>query len=349
MSKVGVLLSGGIDSSLALYLLKKEGYEVEAFSLIFHPESTCCTRENIEKARLLCKKLSVRFETVEVVQEFERCVVSTFIQAYLIGTTPNPCIYCNRDLKFGLFLHELLKNGYKYLASGHYARIIQKEEDKQYQLLKGVDVKKDQSYMLFYLNRNYLQNILFPLGNLTKNQVFNYAMAVGIWGGEKKESQDVCFIKGSLSKFFMERNIPLSEGPIMNLSGEIIGRHKGVPLYTIGQREGLGISSAKPLYVIRMDPVNNCLIVGEREQVLKSKVVVKDLNWLSMSKPDKEFLAMAKARYGMVEKPARITPVGEEVEVNFFEPQFALTPGQAIVFYQDEILLGGGVIKEVIS
>ncbi|MBT9175696.1 MAG: tRNA-specific 2-thiouridylase MnmA [candidate division WS2 bacterium] len=347
MAKVALLLSGGIDSSLALYLLRERGFEVKGFSLLFHPQSRCCSIDGLKRAEWLCKTLGVDYELLDVSVEFERLVIKPFVAGYLAGATPNPCLACNRHIKFGSFLDLMLKNGFDYIASGHYARIEENTENQGFYLKKGIDTTKDQSYMLFYLRKQFLPSILFPLGQMLKEEVIKFSRQTGIWTGEVKESQDICFVKGNLSNFFEEKGILPDKGPIINDKNQLLGYHKGLFLYTIGQREGLRISYREPLYVIAKDLEKNCLIVGRREDALKKNLLVSDLNFLNEGYKNTEMIVKARIRYGMKEKEATIKPISnDKIELIFTEPQFAPTPGQGAVFYKDDLVIGGGVIQE---
>jgi len=349
MAKVALLLSGGIDSSFALYLLREKGFEVKGFSLLFHPQSRCCSMDGLKRAEWLCKTLGVDHELLDVSEEFEKLVINPFVEGYLAGTTPNPCLACNRFIKFGLFLDLMLKSGFDYISSGHYARIEESSENQGFCLKKGIDVVKDQSYMLFYLRKPYLKNILFPLGSMVKEEVVRISRQTGIWTGELKESQDICFVEGNLGRFFQEKGLMIDKGPIINDKGQFLGYHKGVFLYTIGQREGLGISYREPLYVIGKDLEKNCLIVGRRDDALKKNLLVSDLNFFYEGYKNTEMKVKARIRYGMEEKEATIKPISnDKIELIFTEPQFAPTPGQGAVFYKDDMVIGGGIIQETL-
>lgn len=349
MTKVALLLSGGIDSSFALYLLREKGFEVKGFSLLFHPQSRCCSIDGLKRAEWLCKTFGVDYELLDMSEEFEKSVINPFVEGYLAGATPNPCLACNRHIKFGSFLDLMLKNGFDCIASGHYAIIEENTENQELFLKKGIDTTKDQSYMLFYLRKQYLEKILFPLGSVFKEEVIKISKQIGIWAGEVKESQDICFLKGNLGSFFQEKGIIPDKGLIINDKGQSLGYHKGLFLYTIGQREGLGISYREPLYVIDKDLEKNYLIVGRRDDALKKNLLVSDLNFLIDDYKNTEMIVKARIRYGMKEKEATIKPISnDKIELVFSEPQFAPTQGQGAVFYKDDIVIGGGIIQETL-
>lgn len=349
-----VAMSGGVDSSAAALLLKQEGWTVSGAELILWKDerptdNNSATGPSFQawEAREIATHLGIPFYSFDLQGEFKKHVVDPFCQEYLEARTPNPCVHCNQRIKFGLLMELAKSLDTDYLATGHYARI---EEDSRYSgpvLKKGLDPQKDQSYALFALPKEQLEHILFPMGSYTKRQARELLKEAGLHGKVKPESQDICFLpQGDYGRFiasrFPDRN---NEGPIVNRRDEVLGKHQGLFRYTIGQRRGLGIAAKKPYYVLQLRPADNTLVVGFSEEVLRREFEVSGVNWL-IPPSGPSLRTCVKIRYNTEESPAEVVPLtGHRVRVRFENPQKAITPGQVAVFYQDEIVLGGGWIE----
>jgi len=345
-------MSGGVDSSMAAVLLHEQGYEVVGGMMRLWaeeggPANRCCSPQAIEDARQVCQMLGVPFHVFDFEAEFKRHVVDYFIAEYGRGRTPNPCLACNMHLKFGLLLRKALASGANYLATGHYARVGRVEG--QYQLLKGVDASKDQSYVLYMLGQDELAHLLLPLGGYTKEEVRAMARERELPAAEREESQEICFTMGDYRPFLRKQpGLVFKPGPIVDVDGKMIGQHKGLPAYTIGQREGLGIAAPHPLYVLEIDTDRNALVAGPRRSLARQELTAREVNFVSGKPPLEPVEIAAKIRYRAPEARATLTFVDrDEVKVRFIEPQLAITPGQGVVFYQRERVIGGGIIEEV--
>jgi len=376
-------MSGGVDSSVAAYLLKEKGYEVEGISFLMweKPKGTspaCCSLRAVEETAKTARQIGIPHDVIDVRGDFAEKVITPFVHAYISGLTPNPCIVCNRHIKFPYLLKESNKRGAEYISTGHYARIERQDTrvqgfkdsstttDFSHQtsvlLKKGVDTKKDQSYVLYVLTQDVLKKLILPLGDYTKNAVREIAEKLGLAAAKRAESQEICFIQERNYLTFIQKISPVERepGPIVDTHGKIIGTHKGIHGYTIGQRKGLGIASPEPLYVVDIDIQKNTVYAGPRDSVKKKEFYVHELNWLTpppLMKKDKEglektsgaFRATVKVRSTMKDEPAMIffDPASFEiVRVVFDEPQWAPAPGQSAVFYDNDIVIGGGIIKK---
>ena len=337
-------MSGGVDSSLSAWLLKKEGYEVIGLTMQVVPSkeaktdgpSICCGLSHIADARKAAHYLGIRHYVVNFKDIFRKYVIDNYVKEYSSGRTPNPCIRCNKYIKFDYLLRRAKEIGADYLATGHYAHITADRSFGKFSLRMGKDKTKDQSYVLYSLTQKNLKQILMPLGGLTKKEVREIAKREKLPVAFKPESQDICF------------SVPFIEQPgfIVNSQGAILGRHKGISSFTIGQRQGLGISFRKPLYVIRLNNRKNEVVVGLQEECYRREFTVKNVNFISGNNLEKETDAMVKVRYQHTPSMARIIPVkGAGFHVIFKTPQWAITPGQSAVFYSGEKVLGGGIIK----
>lgn len=349
---VVVAMSGGVDSSVAAALLVEQGYRVVGMMLRLWSETgteesnRCCTPDSMAQARKVAQTLGIPFYTIDVRQRFFDTVVQYFLEGYRQGITPNPCIVCNRVIRWGALFDQARALGAEFMATGHYARITE-EPTGEFSLLKGLDAEKDQSYVLSVLNQNHLAHSLFPIGNFQKSQIRDLARKFNLPTATRPDSQDLCFLAGGDYRPFLERHIPesLRPGKIVTREGKILGQHLGLVNYTIGQRKGLGISTAHPMYVLDKDIPSNQLIVGPREELGSNELWVNELNWIGTSEPTKSFQAGVKIRYKAPEIPALITLVENNLaHVQFERPLRDITPGQRAVFYQGDVCLGGGTI-----
>ncbi|MBN2190224.1 MAG: tRNA 2-thiouridine(34) synthase MnmA [Candidatus Aureabacteria bacterium] len=342
--KVLVAMSGGVDSSVAAYMLKKQGYRAEAVTMCFGVDKSG-DDDNVKDASRVCSALGIKHRTVDFSGELEEKVIKPFINEYKKGRTPNPCVFCNRDIKFGIFIDYARESGFDLVATGHYAAIV--ERDGSFFLSKPKDEKKDQTYFLYGIRKEYLGSILFPLCGSVKSEVIKVA-GDQQWGlSRRPQSQDICFIKdGDYRNFLLDRIGSVKPGKIIDAEGNIIGEHKGFLYYTIGQREGLGIGGGKPYYVISIDAEKNVLVAG-REESLGSKVLTAcDLNLFTECLPQR---CRAKIRYAHKEADCSISLGDNELRLEFDDLQRAVTPGQSVVLYDDDIVIGGGIIRDIIE
>jgi tRNA-uridine 2-sulfurtransferase len=396
MARIVIAMSGGVDSSVAAALLKEQGHEVIGMMLRLWSEpgviesedhgvervvqNKCCSLEAVDDARRVARMLDIPFYLVNVEKEFKEKIVDSFYADYTAGLTPNPCLTCNRHIRFTVLLSRALALDAEYLATGHYVRVDDHPVTGKRRLRRAVDPDKDQSYVLHVLNQHQLAHACFPLGGYTKPQVRAMAAERGMNVATKAESQEICFVAQNDYRGFIDRyaqgkvaematvaesttrsstatqtarpliSIPKS-GPIYDLQGNVLGRHRGLAYYTIGQRKGLGITSREPLHVIKMDAVKNALVVGHASDLDQRECIVGNMHYLNDEIPTKPFEALVRIRYKALEQPALLTPLeGERVHVRFLRPQRAITPGQAAVFYGgedgDEVLCGGIIPSE---
>jgi len=355
MSKVIVGMSGGVDSSVTAYLLKETGYEVEGVSFILWEArkrsdfTACCSLDALAGAAETAKSIGIRHSAIDVRDEFVGKVIEPFVDSYLHGYTPNPCILCNRHIKFPYLLKEADVRGADFIATGHYARTVREEGPEKVFLKKGKDPGKDQSYVLYLLRPDELKRLVLPLGDYRKEEVRQIARSLHLKAADRPESQEICFIGDGDYCTFIEALVPsaANPGPVMDAGdGKIIGTHKGLHRYTLGQRKGLGISSLEPHYVMRIDTENNALIVGKRDEAMVREINVTDINWLTP--PHAGLLrATVKVRSMMRDRPATIKMTDRGVTIVFDEPAWTPSPGQSAVFYSEDRVLGGGIISAV--
>ncbi|MBI3009445.1 MAG: tRNA 2-thiouridine(34) synthase MnmA [Candidatus Omnitrophica bacterium] len=351
-----VAMSGGVDSSVAAALLHQQGYKVQGVTLQLWGKDVCassgtrlcCSVRDALDAKAVARRIGIPHESLDRAEVFRSRVIDYFVSSYHEGLTPNPCIACNDHIKFGSLLRYADQIGAAFIATGHYARIAYDEMRRRYVLKRSSNPDKDQSYVLFNLRQEQLARSLTPIGELTKKQVRDIARALGLATAEKPDSQDLCFVRDHNKNGFLRRAIGSEEsapGPIIDTQGEVLGTHQGLLGYTIGQREGLGIATGKPLYVIRMDRHSNQLIVGPRENLLSKQLRAHPVNWVSMAPSSEPFRAQVKIRSRSEPAWATVRMNSEAVaEIEFDSPQSAITPGQAAVWYDGEELLGGGWI-----
>lgn len=358
-TRVVVAMSGGVDSSVAAVLLHNQGYEVVGVSLKLWDDpsakarpghKTCCSYQDIEDARRVCDVIGIPFYAFNHQENFRKNVINTFVSEYLDGRTPNPCILCNRHLKFDQLLTEAQKLGADYLATGHYARIA-RDPDGRARLLKGRDPSKDQSYVLYGLSQEALKRCLFPVGDFEKDEIRAIAERHHLPVAHKPDSQDICFVPdGDHGKFIrkMTGRVEDTGGDFVDEEGRVLGRHEGVWAYTVGQRRGLGVSGAERYYVTRIDPVANRVYLGTRGDVLRPGACVGRLNWVIPGRAPESLDCQVKVRYQKDEIPATVAVNGEEALVTFDGPQPFVSPGQAAVFYRGDEVLGGGMILKAL-
>ncbi len=341
-------MSGGVDSSAALVLLTKD-YDVIGGTLsLFDKESS----QDIEDAKAVAEKFGVQHHVFEMKELFKSRVTDDFVDTYLSGGTPNPCIQCNKYIKFGALLDEAVKLGCEYFATGHYARVEFDEKRDRYLLKKalysGEVNPKDQSYVLYNLTQEQLKRIVLPLGNMNKAQVRELAEGAGLVNSKKSDSQDICFVPDGDYACFIKRctGCEPERGDFIDESGRVLGQHKGLIHYTIGQRKGLGLSFGKPMFVIGKDADSNTVKLGESEALMKCSLTARDVNFIAFEELTAPLPCMAKTRYSQKEQPCVITPLEDgRVQVDFTKPQRAITKGQSVVFYEEDTVLGGGIIE----
>ncbi len=354
---VVVAMSGGVDSSVTAALLIEQGYQVIGTTMqIWDPGRIeaagdfvgCCSLAAVEDARSVANKLDIPYYVLNFYDLFRQSVVENFCREYLTGRTPNPCVVCNRIIKFEALLKKALALGADYLATGHYARIGRAESTGRYIVKKARDPRKDQTYFLYNLTQQQLAHTLMPLGAYTKDEVRRMAAERGLKVAEKPESQEICFVHDNNYRNFLRENVDgnaIKPGPFLDLAGREVGRHEGIAFYTIGQRRGLGLAMGERVYVVDIDPVRNAVIIGPEEALDRTTLLAEDLNFVSIAGLTGPEQVQAQIRYKSKPAPATITPLpGGRVQVDFAAPQRAIAPGQAVVFYRDDYLLGGGSI-----
>ena len=354
MKRAMIAMSGGVDSSVAAYIMKQEGYEcIGATMKLFENEDagivrekTCCSLDDVEDARRVACGLGIPYYVFNFTADFREKVIDHFVESYEKGATPNPCIDCNRYLKFQRFFRRAMELECDCVVTGHYARI--REENGRYLLLKAADETKDQSYVLYNLTQEQLAHIRFPLGDMHKTETRAIAEANGFTNAQKKESQDICFVPdgdyAAAIRRFTGKTYP--EGEFTDLQGNVLGTHKGIIRYTIGQRKGLGLALKQPMYVCRKDMENNRVMLGTNEDLFSASLDADDFNWIAYETPPQTLRAKVKIRSRQQEQWATITPRGQNsVHIEFDEPQRAITSGQAAVVYDGDIVVGGGTIR----
>lgn len=339
-------MSGGVDSSVAALLLQQAGLECAGATMILHPQG----EGNAEDAQSVAQRMGIPFYVFDFSRAFQEMVMDHFVRSYQQGLTPNPCIQCNRHLKFDRFLQQARELGCDCIATGHYARITQLKNGR-FCLQKAADEAKDQTYFLYTLTQDQLAHTRFPLGELTKEQVRQIARENGFLNAQKRDSQDICFVPDGDYMTFLEGYTGEKGvlGNFLDENGKVVGTHRGAAAYTLGQRKGLGLAMGTPVYVCGKDMAANTVTVGPNEALFRRELVAEDLNWMAVDGITEPLRCKAKARSRMTEQAATVYPMEDgKVRVVFDEPQRAITPGQAIVFYDGDYVLGGGTIKEVL-
>lgn len=347
MKTVLLGMSGGVDSSVSAILLKEQGYDVSGVTLHLY-EGGCCNLSTTMDAKEVCRNIGVNHYILDYMDEFRDKVINNFIHEYSVNRTPNPCIECNKFLKFGLMYKKAKELGIDYVATGHYAKTEYSEKYKRYVLKKANNIAKDQSYVLYSIPRELLPNIVFPLGEFeSKDQIREIAKEHKLRVASKPDSEDICFIPDGNYKKYLEENSSLKPKPgeIVNSKGEVLGKHNGLYNYTIGQRKGLGVSHSEPLFVIGFIGPKNQLVVGTEKELYKKEALVNDVNWLLIDDLIEPMKVKVKTRYSTQEADAIIEKQSDDVvKITFDEPQARITPGQSAVFYLDDIVVGGGKI-----
>jgi tRNA-specific 2-thiouridylase len=359
--KIIAAMSGGVDSSVMAAALVEEGYEVVGVTLNVEPRSlepgevervdTCCSLSAVEDARRVADRIGIPHYTLNFKDIFRERVINDFVAEYRRGRTPNPCVRCNEYIKFEAVLHRLHALDADAVATGHFVRRDRDPETGRYRLRRGVDGRKDQSYVLYPLRQDLLARSLFPLGDLTKEQVRERARSLGLITAEKPESQEICFVADNNYGAFIARQAPgaARPGPIVDLAGQRVGEHRGIIYYTIGQRRGLFLSTPEPRYVVDIDAERNSIVVGSEADLLRVGLEAEKINWVSIAPPRAPMRATVRIRYRATEVAATLIPASDDqVQVLFDEPQRSVTPGQAAVFYDGDVLLGGGTIHRAL-
>ena len=353
--RVVIGMSGGVDSSAAASLLIEQGYDVVGITLKLWPqdcvsraEDKCCGPQAVSDARAVCHKLGIPFYLIDEAGEFQKQVIQYFAEEYRAGRTPNPCVMCNEKLKFGTLISRARQLGGDLVATGHYARIDRDSVPGRTLLLRGLDLRKDQSYFLFSLRQEQLSHCIMPLGEMTKSDTRDVAREASLKTADKEESMEICFVPDKDYGAFLQKShlVEKHQGDIVDVFGRVLGKHDGIEFYTVGQRKGLGLSSPKPLYVLELDPVGNRVVVGEDTLLDKDELIVERCNWIPFAQPPAEMKVLAKIRYNHPGTEATIRPQPDgTAHVKLHIPQRAITPGQACVFYDGDTVVGGGWIR----
>ena len=351
-----IAMSGGVDSSVTAWLMQREGYDCTGVTMRLYrapgtertSQKSCCSDSDEDDAAYVCWQLGIPFESLCCTGAFEKTVIRNFIREYEAGRTPNPCIVCNRCLKFDLLMNYALEKGFDCLATGHYARVAREEQSGRWQLRKALDDSKDQSYVLYMLSQEQLARLKFPLGDKSKAETRAIAETAGLVNAAKHESQDICFIPDGDYAAFLERWTGRRdpEGELLDMNGNVIGRHRGAIRYTVGQRRGLGFAAGERVYVVGKDMEKNTVTVGPESALYRTELTADHVNWLSVPEPEGPLRVTARTRYRQRERAGTVYPLpGNRLRLVFDEPQRAVTAGQAVVLYDGDLVLGGGTIE----
>ena len=352
--RIVVAMSGGVDSSVAAALLAGAGHDVVGLSMQLYDQrespdtfGSCCSLDDLHDARRVAAAIGIPHYIVNFEQKFQDTVVQNFVDEYAAGRTPIPCVHCNADLKFATLVDRAAAFDAAWVATGHYAQVIFDEDSRRYRLLRGADPDKDQSYFLFSLTQDQLAHALFPVGRLTKPEVRAHAERLGLAVGNKPDSHEICFVPDGNVAGFVERHLESTpdDGDIVDSGGKVIGRHRGIHRFTVGQRKGLGLSTSSPLYVLRLEPADARVVVGSRDELGERVLTASTVNWIAGVPPSGPTRVTARIRHHHRDAPATVTAEGAaRAQLRFDEPQQAVTPGQAVVFYAGEGVVGGGWI-----